>query len=873
MVTTQSFRLLGKPDVKDIICDQVEGENVVVWEDIEQVFPGVKYITNGNTVISMMRDSNRNRVAPQCIKHYPGAILDVVLSTTISDNPLESTSDTSNAPNTEERPSASTMTLDLETEIVRRLTPNIQAQLRTTSNGFDLITQAAKDGQIDPSDVVRRCFHQLKAEMTKNMELSTRVVQLTEKKESQTQSFDQMALIRRRIQSLLTRKHDLHENPIPRLFVVLPMIHTSSLDSQDSFSNTFRLYFLCDCGDHTKSTNSETPHHIHLAKHEGYEITRPEEFFQKYGQYVLTVLQMLKFGISTEGTTVPTLSHFVEPVASCQTPADQQFLADTIESGMDLTIGYIEKVSEDKRDGTVRFAEQMEDSEALESADLRHMETFLKKKKDDKRTLGNLYRTVTSEGHARWICIDHFRENYQEETANTLRETTKLLKGSYSEKLGCAYVNLCSRDDADQLHLALEKTKTICELGIIFFWDATRSDFKRIRDSLARFHIGLLVLNFGLMSMYDIVARSRRYDDILDVIRHPSVHSVKVSLDTNFFQQSSLQTYNEYFPNLRHMTLHFLNDQDITGLKCMVAKAPNLSSLVLYGVSTRPLLFQIYNALAEHQTFLINSKDQSLIILPPTNKSELSITTLQDTADLLKFCGGRLETAELLENELDETIAAAFAKGTENGSCLKELTLKKAGRDLGRQGVKDLASLVARSALRKLDIHLENEEERARILESIQWKHIRELTVYMNEGNHGMGPLKALVDGLGMLSGRVEMDRFELQHVTPRRLLPIAQDQLLRSFVASTSLKQLLLHVLMTPNQIFSLLKTTNLSLLEQLSLLCEGFKSTEVDSILDKLQHARSLRCISVGNCDITEEQEVKAKAKGFTLSVFRML
>jgi hypothetical protein len=61
MVTTQSFRLLGKSDLKDIICDQVDGENVVFWEDIEQVFPGVKYITNSNTVISMMRDSNRKR--------------------------------------------------------------------------------------------------------------------------------------------------------------------------------------------------------------------------------------------------------------------------------------------------------------------------------------------------------------------------------------------------------------------------------------------------------------------------------------------------------------------------------------------------------------------------------------------------------------------------------------------------------------------------------------------------------------------------------------------------------------------------------------------------------------------------------------------
>ena len=61
MVITQSFRLLGKSGIKKITCDQVDGENVVFWEDIEQVFPGVKYITNSDTVINMMRDSNRKR--------------------------------------------------------------------------------------------------------------------------------------------------------------------------------------------------------------------------------------------------------------------------------------------------------------------------------------------------------------------------------------------------------------------------------------------------------------------------------------------------------------------------------------------------------------------------------------------------------------------------------------------------------------------------------------------------------------------------------------------------------------------------------------------------------------------------------------------
>ncbi|KAK3817462.1 MAG: hypothetical protein J3Q66DRAFT_400800 [Benniella sp.] len=72
MVTTQSFRLLGKPDIKDIAYDQFDGENVVFWEDIEQVFPSIKYITNGNTIIPTVKGSNWMYQAP------PELILDVI---------------------------------------------------------------------------------------------------------------------------------------------------------------------------------------------------------------------------------------------------------------------------------------------------------------------------------------------------------------------------------------------------------------------------------------------------------------------------------------------------------------------------------------------------------------------------------------------------------------------------------------------------------------------------------------------------------------------------------------------------------------------------------------------------------------------------
>ncbi|KAI8359012.1 hypothetical protein B0O80DRAFT_443143 [Mortierella sp. GBAus27b] len=129
-----------------------------------------------------------------------------------------------------------------------------------------------------------------------------------EVKQLQIQALSQLALLQNRVSALVTQTYELHEYPIPRLFVVLPQ-DTSSWDPINLFSNKFRLYFLCECGEHTKSTNSKIPHHIHIAKHEGYEISRPNEFFEQYGHYVLTILRMLRFGISVAGVVIPAVSH------------------------------------------------------------------------------------------------------------------------------------------------------------------------------------------------------------------------------------------------------------------------------------------------------------------------------------------------------------------------------------------------------------------------------------------------------------------------------------------------------------------------------------------------------------------------------------
>jgi hypothetical protein len=53
--------LIGTSDIKNIPCDHLDGQGIVYWDDIEQVFPGVKYVERGNVAINLLRDSNRVR--------------------------------------------------------------------------------------------------------------------------------------------------------------------------------------------------------------------------------------------------------------------------------------------------------------------------------------------------------------------------------------------------------------------------------------------------------------------------------------------------------------------------------------------------------------------------------------------------------------------------------------------------------------------------------------------------------------------------------------------------------------------------------------------------------------------------------------------
>lgn len=66
-----------------------------------------------------------------------------------------------------------------------------------------------------------------------------------EMKQLQIQALGNLAVLQDCVKAVLTQTYELHEYPIPRLFVVLPQ-RLTGWDAANPFSNKFRLYFLCE---------------------------------------------------------------------------------------------------------------------------------------------------------------------------------------------------------------------------------------------------------------------------------------------------------------------------------------------------------------------------------------------------------------------------------------------------------------------------------------------------------------------------------------------------------------------------------------------------------------------------------------------------
>ncbi|KAF9935822.1 hypothetical protein BGZ67_002957 [Mortierella alpina] len=145
----------------------------------------------------------------------------------------------------------------------------------------------------------------------------------------------------------------------------------------------------------------------------------------------------------------------------------------------------------------------MENKEALEGADLRKLETFLKDK-DGNKVLGNLYRTVTDEVHVKWVYLQ-------------------------------------SRVSANQLHLTLGNSRSAHELDIAFGWACTGTDLLALENALRKSTVAILHVDLQLFrpSLSNKLSSISTRCEVHRLMNPPNMKSIHIVLPKDLLTLSN----------------------------------------------------------------------------------------------------------------------------------------------------------------------------------------------------------------------------------------------------------------------------------------------------------------------------------------------
>lgn len=328
----------------------------------------------------------------------------------------------------------------------------------------------------------------------------------------QQETIDRLVVAQQRIEAILVQNYELHEYPIPRLFVILPDSY-EKWDPRNFMAERFRLFFLCECGDHCNpSTGSTTPSgqltiaaadsstpipvrsSIHLANHEGYEFSRPTEFFDCYGAYVLGMLRILKHCLAVTAVAAPAValaeSGLKDIMDGVKAVSERTIMA------VDMSIDFLEhKLDEYTAADGIAATNTMAQEDifsglaALEGADLRRLDSFLRKK-DAEKILGNLYRVTLETGHVKWVCLHHYRLVYSETVMASFLQCVEANGGTYDPQIGKVTITLKSSIAAKDFFSRLStQAPAVVGLKVMLDWSFGSADLVMLVDKIAQSNI------------------------------------------------------------------------------------------------------------------------------------------------------------------------------------------------------------------------------------------------------------------------------------------------------------------------------------------------------------------------------------------------
>ncbi|KAF9985187.1 hypothetical protein BGZ65_011494 [Modicella reniformis] len=395
----------------------------------------------------------------------------------------------------------------MEEQVQQSQEHNQQTELRLHQQADEIlqrIHQMEQQGQIQPQ------LHQ-------HIETSQKSLQMNQE---MFRAFDRFTL-QYRIQSILTMS--FQEMPIPRLFIIIPKASSMVDEAGEPCSFQFRLYYLCECDSHTMGKTSGTPE-VHMAKHSGYDLVNPNEFFDKYGTYLLVMMYMAKYGAKAGGLIVPPLLglHLENDVEASQEHPD--FVKKNISSLINDTITHLEETI-----GTIDRDSDASAYQKLNTLDLTQLKSYLRVR-DGESVNGDLCQAMTQDGHCVWICSEH-RQEYHETTMQRLKYVISANGGSYHEESGEVKIKIPTEELVKSVYTAMIKVCEIQALGNMLapavldlkLGCRFSSLASNILISLANLNnlnnINSLALDFGRLSMVANISRAEIKDVVMKIVQ------------------------------------------------------------------------------------------------------------------------------------------------------------------------------------------------------------------------------------------------------------------------------------------------------------------------------------------------------------------
>lgn len=238
---------------------------------------------------------------------------------------------------------------------------------------------------------------------------------------------------------ILTNKGFL-DSPHPRLCIILP----------GSDPQKYYLHFLCEG---IEGSDGSHEHDLrYLSDHEGYPLLRLLEFIEDFGEYVLHVMKAIQHKAST-----------MDPVYASRFQSGLKFIESR---GIQQQAVDVDELSQDR---------------------LRHLQTFFDNK--DPENIGLLYRIISPNNGARWVCAEHYHHSYNDTLAKVFNTIVEINSGTFDIHKGIVNISLKTSVLRKEFIESFRLVTNVYELHLRLPWNTPLPDLHQLQAGLEQSNV------------------------------------------------------------------------------------------------------------------------------------------------------------------------------------------------------------------------------------------------------------------------------------------------------------------------------------------------------------------------------------------------